>query len=71
MQAIYGVHWPGINIFSCEVIRDHKTKESLQYAFVEFDKVSFSFSFMSDQFHDSNAVLAFYHDMIVSTLLAL
>lgn len=29
-----------IFIFSCEVIRDHKTEESLQYAFIEFDNVS-------------------------------
>ena len=25
------------SIFSCEVIRDHKTGDSLQYAFVEFE----------------------------------
>jgi hypothetical protein len=29
-----------LSIFSCEVIRDHKTGESLQYAFIEFEKVS-------------------------------
>ena len=28
------------HIFSCEVIRDHITQESLQYAFIEFDNVS-------------------------------
>lgn len=26
------------NILSCEVIKDHKTQESLQYAFIEFEK---------------------------------
>jgi len=30
----------GLIVFcSCEVIKDQKTKESLQYAFIEFEKV--------------------------------
>ena len=29
-------------ILSCEVIRDWKTGNSLQYAFIEFDKVSYN-----------------------------
>ena len=32
-------------VSSCEVIRDYKTKESLQYAFIEFEKVSDSSRF--------------------------
>ena len=30
------------DLFSCEVIKDQKTEESLQYAFIEFEKVCLS-----------------------------
>ena len=32
-------------LYSCEVIKDQKTGESLQYAFIEFDKVNTPFPF--------------------------
>lgn len=35
-----------ISFPSCEVIKDHKTKESLQYAFIEFEKVGIQKDFL-------------------------
>lgn len=35
-----------ISFLSCEVIKDHKTKESLQYAFIEFEKVGIQKDFL-------------------------
>ena len=35
-----------ISFLSCEVIKDHKTKESLQYAFIEFEKVGIQKKFL-------------------------
>ena len=35
-----------MSFLSCEVIKDHKTKESLQYAFIEFEKVGIQKDFL-------------------------
>lgn len=42
LEVLHEIH---VHLFccSCEVIRDSKTKESLQYAFIEFEKVSHCF----------------------------
>ena len=35
------------DLFSCEVIKDQKTEESLQYAFIEFEKVCLPFCLLN------------------------